>query len=231
MTVEAERFTWETIGEGYAKARRRPWQEVVDWTTRTIVPKPGLRVLDLACGNGRHIAALHDRYHVVAVDFSAPLLAAAAARVPGVETLGDATNLPFRDRVFGGALFIAALHNVRQRRNRIGALAELARVLEDEAPALITVWSRWQPAHVRSWVVEAPLRAMGDAEGEFGDAWVDWPVFGRRVPRYYHFYSRRELMEDLRAAGFAVESLQAVHIASRTAYPDNLFAAVRKRTM
>jgi ubiquinone/menaquinone biosynthesis C-methylase UbiE len=223
--AEAERATWETIGASYARARRRPWKEVTDWVAES-VPKGG-RVLDLGCGNGRHAVALRNDYDVVAVDFASPLVAAALARVGGRVALADARNLPMRARTFDAAVFIASLHNIRHRAARISALAEVRRVLRPNAPALVTVWNRWQAGRAGDWLSEAVFRALGDRSVENGDAWVPWPNDGNAVPRFYHFYGRLELRADLRAAGFQVEALWGVRIAARGRVADNLFASVR----
>lgn len=226
MDAAATRATWETIGPSYARARRRPWNEVLAWAEREA--PPGARVLDLACGNGRHTGALAERgRHMVGADFARTLLADAARRAPGRVVAGDAAELPFTDAAFDAALFVAALHNIPGRLRRLAALAELRRVLKPGAAALVTVWNRWHPTQAAGFLAEIPYRLLGDHEIELGDRWVEWDTGRERVARFYHFYGRGELREDLRAAGFEVESLEAVAIARR--YPDNLFASVRKR--
>ncbi len=63
----------------------------------------GRRVLDLACGPGRHAVHLIERGAlVVGLDLSAPMLARARQRLPRSADLvrGDMRRLPFADRVF-----------------------------------------------------------------------------------------------------------------------------------
>lgn len=62
------------------------------------------RVLDLACGAGRHLAALDDRgVRAVGLDLSAPLLAEARALLPDTPLLrGDMRRLPFPADAFQG---------------------------------------------------------------------------------------------------------------------------------
>ncbi len=65
------------------------------------------RVLDLACGGGRHLAGLGRRgFRAVGLDLSEALLKEARSRMrPGLALLrGDMRTLPFRDGVFDGAL-------------------------------------------------------------------------------------------------------------------------------
>lgn len=225
MDAAATRATWEAIGASYARARRRPWEEVLAWAAAEA--PPGARVLDLACGNGRHAGSLVERgFRVVAADFARPLLVDAVRRAPGRIVGAEATELPFRDGAFEAAVFVAALHNIPSRLKRLAALAELRRVMKPGAAALVTVWNRWHPTQAPGFLAELPYRVLGDHEIELGDRWVEWDTGRERVARFYHFYGRGELREDLRAAGFEVERLEAVAIARR--YPDNLFATVRK---
>jgi SAM-dependent methyltransferase len=66
----------------------------------------GLPVLDLGCGDGRHLPWLRNQgLTVVGLDLSRPLLAAAAARVPGTAlACADMRRLPCRDGAFGAVL-------------------------------------------------------------------------------------------------------------------------------
>jgi SAM-dependent methyltransferase len=64
--------------------------------------KPGLKALDLCCGQGNVSEALvgHD-CDVVGIDFSPAMLAFAHARVPKAEFIGgDAQDMPFDDEEF-----------------------------------------------------------------------------------------------------------------------------------
>lgn len=70
----------------------------------TILPLPGLRVLDLGCGPGRHAAQFHQRgARVVGFDRSMPLLSRAHHRLTdaGLQVVrGDMRRLPFRQGSF-----------------------------------------------------------------------------------------------------------------------------------
>ncbi|HET7038846.1 MAG TPA: methyltransferase domain-containing protein [Gemmatimonadales bacterium] len=77
-------------------------EAVVALLDRT-VPLAGHRVLDLACGPGRHAARLVDRgARVVGLDLSLPLLSRARSRLGGAAALvrGDMRYLPFAPATF-----------------------------------------------------------------------------------------------------------------------------------
>lgn len=95
--------------------------------------QPGQRLLDLACGAGRHLAGLGRRsQRAVGLDLSEPLLQAARRRLrPGLALVrGDMRRLPFAAERFDGALsMFTSFGYFRDDSENWQVLAELARVL------------------------------------------------------------------------------------------------------
>jgi SAM-dependent methyltransferase len=93
----------------------------------------GQRLLDLACGAGRHLAGLGRRgQRAVGLDLSLPLLTAARGRLrPGLALVrGDMRQLPFRGGSFDGALsMFTSFGYFRDDAENWQVLAELVRVL------------------------------------------------------------------------------------------------------
>jgi len=76
-------------------------QRLVGLLERQGIAMAGERVLDLACGPGRHVAELARRgSHVVGLDLSRALLFAARRRGAGPLVRGDMRRLPFRAAAF-----------------------------------------------------------------------------------------------------------------------------------
>ncbi|HWG91587.1 MAG TPA: class I SAM-dependent methyltransferase [Candidatus Thermoplasmatota archaeon] len=230
--IAATHEDWEAIADTFHRTRRRPWPSVLEWSLEA-VPRGG-RVLDLAGGNGRHgVPLAQDGYRVVLADFSRRLASHADRErrtrdpaIPFQVVQASAPTLPLQTGSMDGALFIAALHNIPGRTNRIAALAELHRVLKPGAPALVTVWSRWQQKYALDFLKELPSAVLKDRR-TFGDRTVPWSEDGSIVERYYHFYSRWELREDLHAAGFDNPRIWSKCISTKV-WADNLFAEVRR---
>lgn len=222
---------WEAIAGGFHRTRSRPWTDVLAWSLGRLPPEGG-RILDLGGGNGRHAIPLaREGYDVVEADFSRALLGHARDVARKEEerlhlAQASATALPLKGASFDGALFIAALHTIPGRANRIAALAELHRVLKPGALALVTVWSRWQEKYAWEFLKELP-RALLEGRRDFGDKLVPWREGEMGLLRYYHFYTRAELRADLHAAGFDGVSITSHRIASRM-WGDNLFAEIRR---
>ncbi|MDR9392356.1 MAG: methyltransferase domain-containing protein [Trueperaceae bacterium] len=110
----------------------------------------GGRILDVGCGAGFYLAALHAAARDDArtdapapvlhgIDVSEAFLRRAAARlaregVPATLALADAERLPYRDASFDGVAFGGTPNEVRDRPT---ALAELARVLRPGGRAFL----------------------------------------------------------------------------------------------
>ena len=149
-------------------------------------------VLDVACGTGAVTLELVRRYgcHVVGVDQSPEMLAAARARVgPEVELQeARAEELPFADGTFDGLTFTYLLRYVD---DPAATMRELARVVRPGAPIAMLEFSVPQNPVTRiSWetyvrlglplagrVISPGWRDVGDFLGpSIRDFWNRWPL-------------------------------------------------------
>lgn len=116
--------------------------------------KPGDRVLDLGCGEGRHVHGLHmvGGLDVVGVDLDEASLEKARA---GLKTLpipngdtsgqsrfetGDATNLQFEDNTFDAVICSEVLEHLPDYG---AAIAEMRRVLKPDGKLCVSVPHAW----------------------------------------------------------------------------------------
>jgi SAM-dependent methyltransferase len=97
---------------------------------------PG-RILDAACGTGRHSAWLAARGHeVVGIDVSPDMLAKARAKIPdGRFELGEVTSLPLPDVSVDAVLCALALVHVAELS---AAIAEFARVVRPGGSVIVS---------------------------------------------------------------------------------------------
>jgi SAM-dependent methyltransferase len=76
----------------------------VDFLEKTFDVKPGGRLLDVPCGNGRHSIELARRgYRLTGIDLSEEFLAAARAEIDADWRLGDMRGLQLEPSTFDGA--------------------------------------------------------------------------------------------------------------------------------
>jgi len=97
---------------------------------RLVDPQPGMKVLDVGCGTGTHLALYAAAgCRVTGVDINADMIARAASRLgPNADVReADATDLPFQADAFDMAIGMLVLHEMSPSDRRT-ALGEMARV-------------------------------------------------------------------------------------------------------
>jgi ubiquinone/menaquinone biosynthesis C-methylase UbiE len=183
--------TYDRIGSHFAKTRDRPWPAVESF----LADRPhGAIGLDCGCGNGRHLPLLADCVdRSLAVDVSSTVLNEAVERVdvPFDPILADAGSLPLADGCIDTATYVAAVHHLPTKADRIDSITELGRVLNPDGRALVSAWS---VTHDRF-----------DADAGH-DRTVEWTLpSGETVDRFYHIYDPGEFERDVRASSASVE--------------------------
>ena len=130
------------------RARQRLWQhqspffDIAGWVVSLAGLAPGLRVLDVGCGNGEYLRALAGHpVQAAGCDLSMGMLRSAAQR--GLLN-ADVAALPLRDGTFDVVLAVHMLYHVPDRRAAIG---ELRRVL---APGGVCIAVTNGGQHLRS---------------------------------------------------------------------------------
>ena len=136
---------------------------------------------------------------------------------------GNLIDIPLMSDSIDAVLYIAALHNIKDRNNRIKSLKEVKRILENDGVALISVWSRWQDRYRRHFLKQL----FSKNNREFGDIDIYWKQNNLNVPRFYHLYSKREFIKDLKQSGLNIEKIMGKRYHSKLS-ADNYFAIVRK---
>ena len=179
------------------------------------VPLPGLLVLDLACGAGRHAAQLTARgARVVGLDLSMALLLAAKQRLPPPRALvrGDMRALPFRAGVFDLVvnLFTSFGYFSDDSQHQV-ALAEAAGALK---PGGALVLDYFQANAVRAGLVPREERMVGDqrvviqrsisGDGRFVNKEMQLTGDGRRFSERVRLFSPAELERMITATGLRV---------------------------
>lgn len=108
-------------------------------TLRQFPTGPGMRVLDVGCGTGAHLAAFADTgASCWGVDLSPGMLEVARDRLPkSVDLrLGDATDLPFDDGFFDTVFTSLFLHELDPA-TRSAVLAEMGRVAASDGRIIV----------------------------------------------------------------------------------------------
>lgn len=187
------------------------------FTSVTELP-PGSRVLDLACGDGRHLPPLEKAgYRTLGMDLSRTLLDRARRR-PATRALvqGDMRRLPFAESSLGGvANFFTSFGYFRKRADDTRVLREIRRTLRPGGAFLIDFLNA---PHVRAHLVPEDVRSLGDAvvrqrrmiEDGFVVKRIEIEEPSRSEPRRYservRLYEPDELQRLVEREGFRVEA-------------------------
>jgi ubiquinone/menaquinone biosynthesis C-methylase UbiE len=222
---------YDVIADAFSSTRVAAWPEMA--RVREFV-KPGNRVLDIGCGNGRAyqlFSGMAIEYE--GIDASDALIAHAKKNVSDLLAsfrVGSMTALPFAGASFDAVIAIASLHHVPSREYRRTALREMHRVLKPGGTLFMTNWDRWKPKYAREHLVAALKKIFGLSPYDFGDIFVRWNRHGENVMRYYHAFTRRGLAASCRDAGFTV--VENYHVAKGERVPwwkgDNIVTICRK---
>ena len=169
-------------------------------------------LLELGCGAGRIAIGLWEvgYRNLLATDLSKAMVKE-GRRINQVLEYGvafqqaDASQLPFEDGQFDGAIFgFNGLMQIPRRENRQKAMAEVFRVLVPGSYFIFTTHDRESKRHRNYWKEERRLWQQGrqDREiDEFGDICWDTPEGG---PMYIHSPLADEVRRDVKAAGFTI---------------------------
>ncbi|MBM3491469.1 MAG: class I SAM-dependent methyltransferase [Alphaproteobacteria bacterium] len=179
----------------------RLWKgALIDW----LRPRPGMRILDCACGTGDvalRLAPLVGRAgSVVALDINASMLARGTARPHGGRVdwlVGDAQRLPFADRSFDAYTIAFGIRNCS---DLDAVLAEALRVLRPGGRFLCLEFSRLELPHLAALYDRYSLRFvpwLGQQVAKDGAAYRYLVESIRRFPGRQAFAAR------IAAAGLA----------------------------
>jgi malonyl-CoA O-methyltransferase len=141
VSVEEGYAKWAPLYDGYPNALIYSEEPIVHELVGDV---RGKRVLDVACGTGRHTLWLEDKgAQVTAVDRSAAMLAVAKAKRPASSVTwleGDVAQLPVADASFDVVVNALVMEHVA---HVAPAIAEARRVLAPGGVLVLSVFHPW----------------------------------------------------------------------------------------
>jgi len=182
------------------------------------VLKPAGSVLDLGCGTGRFLLRFAQLgMAVLGIDLSAEMLAVAARKanahalqIPLIQaSLVDLSAI--RDGQFDHAVCLfSTLGMVVGSAHRRKVLEHICRVLKPGGRFVLHVHNCWFHLGTRAgrrWLLRDLMRQwrQADAAGDY-----EMPSHGGIAGLALHHFSRREILRELRHAGFAIDVVEPV---------------------
>lgn len=227
--LEKTRKDYDTIAENFSKTRPEIWEDLMYLKK---FAKDGDRVLDLGCGNGRLLELFKDKkIDYTGVDNSQKLIKIAKRRhenynlknIKSQFATGDALHLLFKDNTFDKIYSIAVFHHIPSRELRTRFLKEAKRILKKDGLLIMTVWNLWQrKTNWRVFIKLTLLKLIGFSKLDFKDFWIPW---GKKLNRYIHAFTRKELRDIVSKSGFSVKECGLL---KRKAGYFNIYVIARK---
>ncbi|HEY7813483.1 MAG TPA: class I SAM-dependent methyltransferase, partial [Nakamurella sp.] len=134
-------MSFEVAAQAYGDFMGRYSEPLAGELADLLALSSGQRAVDVGCGPGALTARLVARLgasEVCAIDPSAPFVAAARGRFPGLDVRqGRAEDLPWPDGSFDVAAASLVVHFMR---DPVAGLREMGRVVRDGGTVAATVW-------------------------------------------------------------------------------------------
>lgn len=194
---------YDAIADEFDGTRHFAWYEFEIY--RELL-KPGDKILDLGCGNGRLYEYLKPvGIDYVGVDVSLELLNKARLKYRSKAKLekvqfkkGSFLDIPYVRPVFDKIYCVASFHHLPGVKYRREALLNMKKILKEDGMLVISVWNLWQKKY-RKYIYESLFRLN---KYDFGDTFIPWGKTG--VNRYYHAFNLFEMRTLLRESGFYI---------------------------
>jgi tRNA (uracil-5-)-methyltransferase TRM9 len=198
--LEKTRENYNLIAKEFSATRKEIWEEL-KFLFEDL--KEGEKVLDLGCGNGRWYKVFKEKkVDYFGVDNSEKLIEIAKENFPDAKFfVGDALNLPFQDDFFDKVYSIALLHHIPSEDFRIKVLKEAKRVLKPGGILILTCWRVHRLREILAFLKYTFLKIIGKSKLDFRDTFVPW---GKKILRYYHFFTQKELENLVKKVGFEI---------------------------
>ncbi len=164
--------------------------------------RPGDRILDLGCGNGRLLKALSTvnvSYH--GIEANGYLLAQARTHWPEqIFDQGELPNMTLPANEYQAVFMIAVFQHLVDRSDRLETLKKIYDGLKPGGYLLMTNWWLWQSRYLKNYF------QWFNRKLAWNDFFVSWGVGEKKQWRYYHAFTTGELKGLLSSAGFTLES-------------------------
>ena len=221
--LEKTKKDYDLIAEEFSRTREKPWEEIKFLFNDYLIF--GEKVLDLGCGNGRYFPSFKEkRINYFGIDFSEKLIEIAKNKYPeGNFQVGDALNLPFPENFFDKVYSIATLHHIPSKEFRLQFLKEIKRILKPEGLLILTVWRFHQLKETYLLFKYTILKLFRKTKLDWKDIFEFW---GKKIERYYHWFSENELKNLVKEANFKIEKIEFVK--NKRGNRQNIYLIARK---
>jgi ubiquinone/menaquinone biosynthesis C-methylase UbiE len=211
---------YNLIAQDFSRTRGNIWEEIKflfdDYLTA------GEKVLDLGCGNGRFYETFKNKdIQYFGLDASEKLIEIAKKKYPKADfRTGEALKIPFPNNYFNKVYSIAVLHHIPSKELRINFLKEAKRILRPNGKMILTVWKLNNRSLLLKYTI---LKIFGKNKMDFKDTLEPW---AQKTERYYHWFSKKELVKLIKQTGFRIENIGVIK--NKTGNRKNIYLIAAK---
>jgi len=201
------------IADEFSESRSSLWPEMTDFLTYI---KDGDQILDLGCGNGRLCQLFRDKkISYLGIDNSPELIADASQKFTNYQSkcqfeVGDILNISQQSTVnsqqYNVIFMIAVLQHIPSKKLQLKVLRDVNKLLKKDGYLIMTNWNLYRRKYwsylFRKYFSFKSLKLTG---WDIKDALIPWKGKNETVWRYYHAFTRNELIKLVQKAGFKTE--------------------------
>ncbi len=206
--IKKNKKDWNKIAHKFSNTRKFLWPELKKLDDYV---KKGDKVIDLGCGNGRLVKAFKKPVSYTGVDLSKKLINIAQEKYKDDKDVkfirSDVTNLPFDDGEFDVGFSIAVFHHIPSIKLREKFLKEVTRVLKPNSYFVLSVWNLWSLKNLIRYKIWPMIFGWRPKGLDWKDVFIPFQTQKGKVKRYYHCFTKRELINLFKRAGFDVEKV------------------------
>jgi ubiquinone/menaquinone biosynthesis C-methylase UbiE len=193
---------WNKIAQEFNVTRQYIWSELKGLKKYA---KPGMKVLDVGCGNGRLLKLLKEKkIEYFGIDNSKELIKKAQKNYGKDKfKVADALEIPYGDNSFDLVYTIAVLHIIPSQTLRLKFLKEIERILKKNGTLILTVWHLYQRKYFFLIVKYSLRKIFLKSKLDFKDIYIPWQ---NKELRYYHAFTKKELIKLFKKAGFKIKT-------------------------
>ncbi|MHA1953145.1 MAG: class I SAM-dependent methyltransferase [Candidatus Heimdallarchaeaceae archaeon] len=206
---------YRKITPKYIEVKSKPWRDfqqyLINIGKQYSLPCDGILV-DIGTGNGRNLELFKDQeWHFFASDLSLDLLKnLVELPVQKLHILNnDMRRIPIRKNTADLILCIATAHHLENKVETIEALRNISIILKPKGYIILSFWRRWKPDTLKKMIFDMiafPIKKIYNNNWRHGDIFLPWYNKDKQVVarRYYHLFTRRELLGILDACNLRI---------------------------
>ena len=228
--IQKTKQDYQKLAKEFSATRAFPWQELKDLVKYV---KPGQKILDAGCGNGRFFQLLRSKkIDYLGIDNCHALIKEAQQKYPFNNfRINDLLNLKFKKNTFDIIFCIAALQHIPSKKFRFQILQDFYHILKPNGYLIMTNWNLWQKKYFWS-TLKYSISSFCNRCKELNlkDVYMPWKARFGIVDRYYHAFTPKELNKLLQNSGFKIKKSYYVKKGQKSNWRNgyNLCTVVKK---